>query len=92
MLQSTTLDSQRVVIRSDEESDMQELLSFLNRTSSEKKSKLLSRFLEFAKDNYSTEPSFKFNRKELYDSEIPCQATNLQRLNDIARKYKRPAV
>jgi hypothetical protein len=56
-----------MIIRSDEESEMQDLLSFLNRSSAEKKSNLLKRFLDFAKDNYSTDPSFKFNRKELYD-------------------------
>ena len=67
MLQSTTLDSRRVIIQADEESDMLELLIFLKRSTMEKKAKLLNRFLDFAKDNYATEPSFKFNREELYD-------------------------
>ena len=67
MLQSTTLDSRRMIIQADEESDMLELLIFLKRSTMEKKAKLLNRFLDFAKDNYATEPSFKFNREELYD-------------------------
>ena len=33
----------------------------------EKKANLLNRFLDFAKDNYATDPSFKFNRRELYE-------------------------
>ena len=66
MLQSTTLDSCRVMIHADEESDMDDLLVFLKQSTAEKKTKLLNRFLDFAKDNYTTEPSFKFNRAELY--------------------------
>jgi hypothetical protein len=67
MLQSTTLDSHRVLIQADEESDMLELLKYLKRSTKEKKTTLLNRFLDFAKDNYETVPSFKFNREELYD-------------------------
>jgi hypothetical protein len=67
MLQSTTLDSYRVVIHADEESDMHDLFNFLKQSTAEKKTKLLNRFLDFAKDNYATEPSFMFNREELYD-------------------------
>ena len=67
MLQSTTLDSRRMIIQADEENDMLELLVFLNRSTMEKKEKLLNRFLDFAKDNYATDPSFKFNREKLYD-------------------------
>jgi len=67
MLQSTTLDSHRVIIQADEESEMYDLLNFLKQSTADKKVKLLNRFLDFAKDNYSTEPSFVFNREELYD-------------------------
>ena len=67
MLQSTTLDSRRMIIQADEENDMLELLIFLNRSTMEKKEKLLNRFLDFAKDNYATDPSFNFNREKLYD-------------------------
>jgi hypothetical protein len=67
MLHSTTLDPGRIFIQSEKESDMQELLKFQQQSSAERKEKLLHRFLDFAKDNYATEPSFKFNRNELYD-------------------------
>jgi len=69
MLQSTALDTRTVIVRADRESDMQDLLSFLKQTTAEKKEKLLNRFLDFAKDNYATDPSFKFNREEWYDRE-----------------------
>jgi len=67
MLQSTTLDSRTVVVRADAESDMQDLLSFIQQKKAKNKEKLVARFLDFAKDNYASEPSFKFNREELYD-------------------------
>ena len=67
MLQSTTLDSHRMIIQADEESDMYDLLNYLKQSAAEKKAKLLNRFLDFAEDNYSTAPFFKFNREELYD-------------------------
>ena len=66
MLQSTTLDSHRVIIQADEESDMYDLLNFLKQSTAEKRVNLLNRFLNFANDNYTTESSFKFNREELY--------------------------
>jgi hypothetical protein len=59
-----------MIIHADEESDMDELLIFLKQTTAEKKAKLLNCFLDFAKDNYTTDVSFKFNRTELYDREI----------------------
>jgi len=67
MLQSTTLDSHTVIVRADAESDMQELLAFIQQKKVKNKEKLVTRFLDFAKDNYVSEPSFKFNREELYD-------------------------
>ena len=69
MLQSTTLDSHTVIVRADVESDMQDLLIFLKQSTLEKKEKLLTCFLDFAQENYATDPSFKFNREELYDRE-----------------------
>ena len=67
MLQLTTLDSLRVIVQADEDREMSDLLNFLKLSTAEKKVKLLNRFLDFAKDNYSTDLSFKFNREELYD-------------------------
>jgi len=67
MLQSTTLDSHTVVVRADAESDMHALLAFIQQTKVKNKEKTVARFLDFARDNYVTEPLFKFNRDELYD-------------------------
>jgi len=72
MLQSTTLDAHTVVVRADVESDMQDLFTFLKQAEESGKRKLLTRFLNFAEDNYVTDPSFKFNRAELYDRENIC--------------------
>ena len=69
MLQSTTIDARTVIVRADAESDMQNLFTFLKQTEGKSKEILLTRFLDFAKDNYVTDPSFKFNREELYDRE-----------------------
>jgi len=67
MLQSTTLDARTVIVRADADSDIQNLLIFLNQTEKKKREKLVTHFLDFAKDNYVSDPSFKFNRDELYD-------------------------
>ena len=69
MLQTTRLDARTMIVRADAESDMQDLLTFLKQTEGERREKLLTNFLDFAKDNYVTDPSFKFNREELYDRE-----------------------
>jgi pantothenate kinase len=69
MLQSTTLDSRTVIIRGDKESDIQDLLVYLNRKAKNSKKQLLNRFLDFAKDNYTLDPSFKFNREDYHDRE-----------------------
>ena len=73
MLQSTTLDSHMVTVRADAESDMQGLPVFLKQSTREKKEKLLTRFLDFAQEQYVTDPSFKFNREELQASNVLCQ-------------------
>ena len=69
MLQSTILDVRTMIVRADAESDMQELIVFLSQTEGKRKEKLLTRFLNFAQDNYVADPSFTFNREELYDRE-----------------------
>ena len=69
MLQSTILDAHRVIIQADEESEMSNLLNYLKQSACEKKINLLNCFLDFAEENYATEPSFKFNRQELYERE-----------------------
>jgi len=69
MLQSTALDPHTVIVRADAESDMQDLLGFLKQSAGKKKETLLNSFLDFAKENYATDPSFKFNREQLYGRE-----------------------
>jgi len=69
IFQSTTLDAHTVIVRADADSDIQNLLLFLNQTEKKKREKLVTHFLDFAKDNYVGDPSFKFNREELYDRE-----------------------
>ena len=67
MLQSTTLDAYTMILQSDEESDMQDLLTLIKQKERAKKEKLLTSFLDFAKNNYETDPLFKFNREKLYN-------------------------
>jgi pantothenate kinase len=67
MLQSTTLDSRTVIIRADKESDILDLFIYLKQKAKDNKQHLLNRFLDFAKDNYTSDPSFKFNREDYYD-------------------------
>ena len=69
MLQSTTLDHRTMIIRADMENDMQDLLGFLKQTEEKKKETLLNSFLDFANDHYVTDPSFTFNREQLYERE-----------------------
>jgi len=66
MLQSTKLDSRTVLIRADAENDLSDLFVYLKQSERDRKANLLNRFLEFADDNYATDPAFKFNREECY--------------------------
>ena len=65
MYQTTALDSRTLLIKAEFESDLTELLSYINQKA--KKQDLVNRFLDFAKNNYETDKNFKFNRDECYE-------------------------
>ena len=67
MYQATALDSHTLLIKADFESDLTELLSYLNQKTKMKKQDLVNHFLDFAKNNYETDKNFKFNRDECYE-------------------------
>ena len=67
MYQATTLDSRTLLIKAEFESDLTELLLYLNKKTKIKKQDLVNQFLDFAKNNYETDKNFKFNRDECYE-------------------------
>jgi len=67
MYQTTALDSRTLLVRSEKESDLTELLHYITLTATMKKQDLVNRFLDFAAHNYNTDPDFKFNRDECYE-------------------------
>ena len=67
MYQTTTLDSRTLLVRSENENDLTELLHYINKKAKIKKQDLVNRFLDFAAQNYNTDPDFKFNRDECYE-------------------------
>jgi hypothetical protein len=67
MYQATTLDSRTLLIKAELESDLTELLLYINQKTKTKKQYLLNHFLDFAKNNYETDKNFKFNRDECYE-------------------------
>jgi ATP-dependent protease HslVU (ClpYQ) peptidase subunit len=67
MYQATTLDSCTLLVKAEFESDLTELLSYINQKTKMKKQNLVNQFLDFAKDNYETDKNFKFNRDECYE-------------------------
>ena len=67
MYQATVLDSRTILIKTEFEGDLTELLSYINQKTKMKKQDLVNRFLDFAKNNYETDKNFKFNRDECYE-------------------------
>ena len=67
MYHATTLDSRTLIIKAEFESDLMELLSYINKKTKIKKQDLVNQFLDFAKNNYETDKNFKFNRDECYE-------------------------
>ena len=67
MYQATTLDSCTLLVKAEFESDLTELLSYINQKTKMRKQNLVNQFLDFAKDNYETDKNFKFNRDECYE-------------------------
>jgi len=70
MYQTTALDSRTLLIKTEFESDLTELLSYINQKTKTKKQDLVNRFLDFAQKNYETDKNFKFNRDECYENYV----------------------
>ena len=67
MYQATTLDSRTLLVKAEYESDLTELLSYINKKTKLKKQDLVNQLLDFAKNNYEVNKNFKFNRNECYE-------------------------
>jgi hypothetical protein len=67
MYQATTLDSRTLLIKTELEDDLAELLSYINQKTKLKKQDLVNKFLDFAENNYEIDRNFKFNREECYE-------------------------
>ena len=67
MYRATALNTRTLVVRSDVEEELTELLAYINLKAKTKKQDLVNRFLDFANGNYATDKSFKFNRNECYE-------------------------
>ena len=64
MIQTISLDSKTVIIKSDNESDLSEIMEFISKKD---KKESLDTLLSFAADNRKIEKEYKFNRDECYD-------------------------
>jgi hypothetical protein len=67
MYQTTASNSRILLVRSENESDLTELLHYINEKIKMKKQDLVNHFLDFAAHNYNLDPDFKFNRDECYE-------------------------
>ena len=67
MYRATTLDTRTLVVRSDVEGELTELVAYINQRARAKKQDLAARFLSFATDHYATDKTFSFNRNECYE-------------------------
>jgi len=63
MFETMTLDSRTLIIRSDNENDLPEIIDIIN-----KKDKMdnIKSFLKFASENRIIKTDYKFNRKDCY--------------------------
>jgi pyruvate-formate lyase-activating enzyme len=64
MLETIALDTRTMIVRSDNETDLTEIIGFIN-----KKDKVnnIKSFLEFAERNRVLNKEFKFSREDCYD-------------------------
>ena len=67
MYRTTTLDSRTLLIKTEFEDDLTELLLYINQKTKNKKQDLVNQLLDFAKKHYETDKNFKFNRDECYE-------------------------
>ena len=64
MLETIALDSKTLLIKSDNEEDLPEILNFIN---NKYKKENINAFLRFASKNRTAKKDYKFNRVECYD-------------------------
>ena len=62
-MQTISMDSQTLIVKSNDEKELSEIIGFINRR---KKQKNIDDFLQFAAENRKIEKDFKFNRNECY--------------------------
>ena len=63
MVQTVSLDSQTLIIKSDDESELLDIIEFISK---KQKQDNLNIFLNFVANNRKIEENFKFNRDECY--------------------------
>ena len=64
MVETITLDSKTMLIKSDNENDLSEIITFLTHKD---KFNEIDQYLKFAADNRTDSSEFKFNRNDCYD-------------------------
>jgi uncharacterized protein YukJ len=64
MIETISLDSKTVILKSDNETDIPEIISLIIKRD---KKKTVASFLKFASQNRVADKNFKFNREECYD-------------------------
>ena len=63
MVQTISLDSKTLIIKSDNETELSDIIRFINQR---KKQDTINDFLKFAAKNRKIEKDFKFDRNECY--------------------------
>ena len=64
MLQTISLDPKTIIVKSENENDLLEIINYIIKRD---KQKTVNAFLSFASKNRKIEKDFKFNREECYD-------------------------
>ncbi|WP_010263818.1 hypothetical protein [Treponema primitia] len=64
MFETIALDTKTMIIRSDNETDLTEIIGFINKKD---KTNNIKSFLEFAAKNRVVNKGYKFNRDDCYD-------------------------
>ena len=64
MIETISLDPKTVILKSDNEADISEIINLIIKKDKNKK---VASFLKFASQNRVVDKDFKFNREECYD-------------------------
>lgn len=64
MVETISLDTKTLIVKSDDEADISDIINFVMRR---KKSADIAAFLQFAAQNRVTDTHFTFNREDCYD-------------------------